>query len=306
MREELIEEVAKSLKREGFKVKQCIEEDICFDIVAKRDRRAILIKAVDNVDSVSRIQANDMKKVSYALNTAPIIVGLRSRRGELIEGIVYERYGVRALRPETFDKAIRGKELPIAIVKRGGILVKINGHKLRKIREEEGLSLGEIASRVGVTRKAIYEYERGTMYASLEVAIRLEEELSQRLIEPIDVFGWECKEIPRDEEEEDVLVLRTKRILEEYGLRTVSIKRAPFNIAASDNRKERKIVLQARREIDPRIVKRIRLMIEVAEIVDAKSLIVTNRYRQNYDVEGVPVVTFNEFSSKVDELIEST
>ncbi|RLF14857.1 MAG: transcriptional regulator [Thermoprotei archaeon] len=305
--EELAEEIERTLKKEGFEVKYCEAngEDICFDIVARRENKTILVKAVDNVDTVTRVQANDMKKIAYTLKTAPLIVGLKSRRGELIEGVVYERYGIRAIRLETFSKAVRGRELPIAIVKRGGILVKINGDKLRRARLEMGLSLGEIASRIGVTRKAIYEYERGNMYASLEVAIKLEEELSEELIEPIDVFGWECREVPKDNEVGgDSIALKAKEILERCGFDAVSLRKAPFNIAASDKEKRTKIVIQAKREINGRIIKKARLMLDIAKIVNAKSLIVVGRSVEEDCVEGVPVFTFDEFSSKTDLLIE--
>lgn len=56
------------------------------------------------------------------------------------------------------------------------------GGRLRRLREAAGLSVGELAQRVGLTRQYLYDLESGRKAApSLDVARRLAESLGKKL-----------------------------------------------------------------------------------------------------------------------------
>src|SRR5438067_1998522 len=63
----------------------------------------------------------------------------------------------------------------------------LDAARLRRIREERGLSLGDLAQAAGVSRRAIGMYEDG-MGAMVEVAMRLEEFLDETLALPTNPF----------------------------------------------------------------------------------------------------------------------
>jgi len=130
---------------------------------------------LENIDSERWEAAEELKSLATATSSSPLIIGSRVQSGKLEEGALYERYGVNVVSPETFkDAALKGK-LPFVQSKRGGLYFRINGRTLRRLREEHKMSLGDLAKKIGVSRKAVYEYEAGGMGATLETVARIEE-----------------------------------------------------------------------------------------------------------------------------------
>lgn len=63
----------------------------------------LLIKILANIDSMSECRAREMTNIAKMLSASPILIGSRTRNSNMEEGIVYERYGVPAVTPETFE-----------------------------------------------------------------------------------------------------------------------------------------------------------------------------------------------------------
>ncbi len=148
-----------------------------------------LHQVATNIDTVTEEQAEDLKRLSRFFRASPLIVGVKTKNTELEEGgVVYERFGIYALRPETLYDILVENELPAIFAERGGFYVRINGELLRELREKHGYSVNELARILGVSRKSLINYERGEQAVSLEVAVRLEELFDEPLAEPIDVL----------------------------------------------------------------------------------------------------------------------
>lgn len=56
-----------------------------------------------------------------------------------------------------------------------------SGHRFRTARQAAGLSVHDVAARVGRTCWTIYEYERGTVRPSIEMADALSDAVGQTL-----------------------------------------------------------------------------------------------------------------------------
>jgi len=162
----------------------------CFDIFAKQNELILLIKTLVNIDCINEKQANELKFISSVFNAKSLVVGEKNRRQKLETDTIYLRYGLPAINVETLRHILKDKVYPLIYAKRGGYYVKINGQLLKKLREQMGLSLGELADLIGVSRRAIYEYERDKMDATLETAISLEEVLNTSVLQPIEIFDW--------------------------------------------------------------------------------------------------------------------
>ena len=73
---------------------QCDVRPSCFDLVARKDEQLILVKILSNIDALTEEDALALQMVAHFFNATPLIIGNKTRRGELDSGVVYKRYGV--------------------------------------------------------------------------------------------------------------------------------------------------------------------------------------------------------------------
>ncbi|MFW9933674.1 MAG: transcriptional regulator, partial [Candidatus Thorarchaeota archaeon] len=91
----LIEQVVTSLEDAGFDLSsRCDVRPSCFDLVARKDSQLILIKVLSNIDALTEEDAIALQMVAHFFDATPLIVGVKTRRGDLDSGVVYKRYGV--------------------------------------------------------------------------------------------------------------------------------------------------------------------------------------------------------------------
>ena len=212
-----------------------------FNLIAKRESERLVIRLLKNIDSCRKPMAIELKKLAFSIGGVPLMVGLYTKNTPLLSGVIYSRFGVYATSTETFKEIVNGKE-PIVYAKRGGLFVKVNGNKLRKLRESKGLSLGQLAKEVGVSRRAIYGYEREEIEATLEVAMRLEDVLGESVIKPVNLTS--CKEyiekelIVSREDIRDPIIKELERTIQSEGLIIATLRKAPFELAAVNVKEE--------------------------------------------------------------------
>ncbi|WP_292731460.1 transcriptional regulator [Methanoculleus sp.] len=199
-----------------------------FDLIAKKGDSLVIIKVASHIDSVSADIAWDLNQIARYLQATPLIVGERARDADLERGVVYIRYGLFALSPETlYDYFVEGLS-PMVYASPGGLYVKIKGDLLREVRERSQMSLGDLASRLGVSRRTISKYESG-MGTTLDVAIRLEELFNAPLVETIELIAYRSPEPEKPPESTagDVLI-----DLERMGMEIHAMRQAPFQALA--------------------------------------------------------------------------
>lgn len=170
-------EVKHVFERGNVEFIECLS-GFCFDFVAKKKNLIMLLKLLFNIDSLSSDIAGDLKAVASSLSTPPLIVGKKTRVGEMEDGVVYERYGINSITPNTLEDALVHNILPSIVSARGGYYVEIDGEKLREIRTGKSISLGELAEKAGITRRMAAKYERENASPTLSIALKLGEYLS--------------------------------------------------------------------------------------------------------------------------------
>ena len=144
----------------------------CFDILARKDE-IFLLKLLNNIDSFQQEQADNLKVVSKNLDAQAFLVGSKTRRELLEDNIIYERFSVPAVTPNTLENILESK-IPKISRSRGGLFVNVNPQKLREGREKAGLSQSELARKIGITKKSIYEHEHKEMKADYEIVKLIE------------------------------------------------------------------------------------------------------------------------------------
>lgn len=199
-----------------------------FDLIVKRGDVLVIIKIVPHIDNVSADIAWDLNLIAQHLGATPLIVGERARDAELERGVVYIRYGLFAISPETLYDYFVESVPPLVYASPGGLYVKIRGDLLREVRMHSRMSLGDLASELGVSRRTISKYESG-MGTTLDVAIKLEELFVAPLIEAIEILGYH---LPGPQTLEGSTIENILIDLERIGMEIYTMKQAPFQALA--------------------------------------------------------------------------
>ena len=281
-------EVVEKLKSRGYNVISLseISRRYCFNIVAHRKDRTLLIRYLKNLDSVPTICIKELKVLAHTINAIPLLVSNRDSRKELSNGIVYMRQGVYSINPRTFIDALTDR-YPYVYMDRGGIYININGDKLRRLRLEKNLSLGELADRVGVSRKAIYSYERNIIGTSPEILERLEAILGESIRKPLDIFQKvDTKESPYDtvikrrlalqslrKDYEKYKIIRTlNKIAKKTDLRVLLFKRNVFEILTKF--KNRNIFMKFIFKLNERVIREVEYTMKIADITNSRPVFI--------------------------------
>lgn len=297
-RAKLVERVLDILKRSSFAISMACHGKSCFDFLARRSMLLLLIKVLINIDTLTYEQAQEMFIISRNFSAYPLIVGIKTKQADMEEDVVYERFKIFAITPETLENILVYNTLPLIFSYRGGYYVRIDGEALKKVREERNLSLGDVAERIGVSRKTIYEYEHGNMCATLNTAIKLEELFEVSLAKPIEIF------MSRDLEFSHSTVSKNSELkkLENIGFEVFPVKKAPFNALTKG---EDEVLLTRVQLSSHRLEAKAKILRSISHTVNTQAFFIIRKTKQRC-IKGIPVVKKSELEEMQDarELIE--
>ncbi len=300
----LLERTKELLSKTGFYVSKIHRiRSISFDLVARRDSTLLIIKALQNVDALSYSDAEEMKLLADVLEGSVIVISEKSSSGPLEDGVIYSRMGIPVLTFETLKEYLEQGDAPLVFSAPGGFYVQIDGQTLRRVREETGISRGELAEVAGVSRKAIQMYEEG-MSTEVEAAIALEEYLGVPLVKPIDPFSYDVERSPTHIEEPGIESPYYEIFisLDRKGYHVFQTSKSPFD-ALSERKKD--VILTNVGVYGRTMVKKAEIVHEVSDIVEQDAAIFVRKEIKKENIGGVPVITFEELMrASLEELME--
>jgi putative transcriptional regulator len=176
----LLNEIVNFLVKKEFRV---LLTSGCFDIAARKNF-ILLIKVLANVDSLVEEQAKNLRAISYFTSSFPMVVSESSNSGKLKDEIIYSRFQLPVVTLRMFKKIIEEEIVPEVKAIKGKYIVCINSNYLRKRRKELNLSLSDLAKEIEISKKALYEIEKGKVNPSLETVKKLEKFLKINLRAP--------------------------------------------------------------------------------------------------------------------------
>src|SRR3989344_8528959 len=74
----------------------------CFDIVARK-KELMLLKLLDNIDSFQEEQSRNLLAMSSALDANAFVIGSHTRRENLMDNVIYDRFGTFAMTTTTLQ-----------------------------------------------------------------------------------------------------------------------------------------------------------------------------------------------------------
>jgi putative transcriptional regulator len=307
-RQILMENIRNILDKSGFALSDIfVDRSICFDIIARRDEKLLIIKVHTNIDSFSNESANELMVISKLLEGSPLVIGNHSGAGCVEDGAVYLRHGVPIMSPQTMHDYFYDEFPPVVFAAPGGFFVKIDGNSVRKAREAQGISLGTLADAIGVSRRAVQMYEDG-MSAMVDIAIKLQDYLNEPIILPSDPLNveFETKEFDRIkselkfEQKQDKDVITHLQVL---GYEVTPTKRSPFDALTA----KQKVLILTGIEKHPKYIKqRAKIIHNISELADKHSVFFIRKIKTVQNIEGIPTIALEELieMDDSDEILE--
>ncbi len=286
----IVDAVVKILKKAGFVVTDLVEtKPRCFDIVARKGDTVLLLKVLYNIDSLKPEMAEEMKIVAKLLKASPIVVGEKFKFDYLERGVVYNRHGLPVINTATFYDFVVEGIAPMVYSAPGGYYVKLDNEKIKEMREKLGISLGEMAKLLGVSRRTVKKYEEG-IDTTVETALKIEEVLGTYVIKAIDILNFVKDEDIEEKEPsfsgEEAEIIEQLRVI---GVKVYPIKHAPFDVVSKADDEKILTGVKQVREID----KRASILGRISEVLSTKAAYIVER-KVKADVNSVVFVMKEE------------
>ncbi|MCE4608748.1 MAG: helix-turn-helix domain-containing protein [Caldisphaeraceae archaeon] len=272
-------------------------------VVQLKDCKTLLIKVAYDLSCVPKGEIKELLGLSMKLAIPSIVISEKNGQIQLFEGVVYEKNGAKIVTLETLLSAMDNNDIFIHQDKEN-FKVKINPDKLKEKRTRSNMSLGEVASILKVSRRSIYEYERGTIEPSANLGEKLVNIFGEDILEPIDLFvsekgrgqEFQVENQPVDVIEEEIIM----NSLIGLGFETYHAKRTVLDIGArsiKDGKRMLIIVRHGKEGVNALTTKAENLE-KLSSAMDSKSYIVVNdekRLAKELEAGNAKVFTLEEF-----------
>jgi len=289
-KELLAEGVEEVLRQAGFSTSdRCYLRPRSFDLAARKGDLFLLLKILSNIDGLNASTAVEVRRLAKHLFASPLLIGEKTRDQHLERGAVYFRYGIPTLSLSTLADCIIDEALPLVYAAHGGLYVRIDGPKMRQIRLERGISLGALASELGVSRRTISKYEMENMDTSVDVAVKLEEIFTEELIMPVDPFHSGIFQEVEGQVTDNIL-----QLLLEIGFKVFPTSQAPFNAITRD---EDLVVLTGVSKFSQSMLKKARLMSSLSAVAKTKSVVIIDGETKLECIEETAIIEKRELET---------
>jgi putative transcriptional regulator len=323
-RDRSIEQVRHLLESAGFFVSDAHHiRPTTFDLMARRDSELLIVKILKNIDALDPQEAHRIAELGRLFPAKVLVVGQTSGANELEAGVVYSRYGIPIVVEESLREYLQKGIPPFLFSGPGGIFARVDGPRLRELREGRRISLGALASVAGVSRRTIQLYEDGAG-AEVEIIERLERYLSEPIARPLDLFADDRATAPPEpatspEAGEGTPPVRRRkttgdplrdgvlRQLDGMGWEVTVTIRCPFDsLSHGDTRGEERTLLTSVGTLRT-AQHRADLLLQLARVAEGHAMFIVREATGRRDVEGLPILSVHELQRHRDrdELLDA-
>lgn len=268
------------LKEGGFTVSQrCCSRPSCFDVAARKSKSLIFIKVQSDIGCVSPYDSLELRIISEHVSAASLFISERTREKRLEDDTVYSRYNVLAVTLRTFENVVLRKIYPLIQAGPGGYYVEIDGEAVKQRRQQLDLSVGEVAEKIGISRRTLYGYERGMAKASVTTAYNLLCTLGVPVAKPVDIFEATKKHRKPFMTRARQITIWNKLLQKIFkklaGYNLVAVKKAPFDFVIAVPEENMKIIGGIVSDKEAALNQRVDEIISLSKVVQAHPLLVT-------------------------------
>jgi putative transcriptional regulator len=209
-----------------------------------------------------------------------LLIGEEAREKPLEDDTIYRRHNILAITARTFENIVLHNIRPLIQANPGGYYVEIDGEALKHRRQEIGLSIGEMADMVGMSRRTVYGYERGLAKASVPAAYNLIYTVGIPVAKPMDIFQ-------ESRAQHKHCILTTARrvfsknkflnmILRRLApLHITTVKKAPFDFVLNVPEENVHIIGGVTKDKEQQLNRRVDEILSVSRIVKGHPILIT-------------------------------
>jgi len=298
------------LKEAGFEVSQiCCSRISCFDFVVKKRDITALVKVASEINTFSASDLRELKVIASRIPAAALIVSQSAHGKPLEDDTVYTRNNVYVVNEKTVKNLAMQAGNPLVYATPGGYTVQVDGALVERRRKALGLSIGQLASMVGVSRRTLYGYERGMAKASVSSAYKLAETLGVPVAKPINILAKTRRqpECLLPQSKHDLMTkLLLKQVFKKFSSCDISpIHKAPFDFVMSVPNENYLIIGGVASSDEPDLNSRIEEILSICRVVYAYPVLITeNKKNTKIDLSCFTVEDLRVLRSP-EELIAS-
>lgn len=274
----LLKKYSRLLQTRGFSDATAYGLRSSFDIITKKKDRVLLLKLVDNIDSISDKEANALKELSTFFDGEAFIIYQNYKNKKVNDKLIFSRHGISCVSSNTFEILLDGTDIARAqrFVK---TKYKVDAELLKKMRALSGFSIRELSREVGVSKDTIYRYENARTFSTSRNLKKLEKFFDYRLTEA------SYTKIPEFQE--------TMKFTSVKGISMVNLDAAPFNMLA-----KRHFRYEAGSQLDQRTRKKIAAFYrDLASVLEEDyPFFVTDSENGADNVDGIPIIKRKELA----------
>ncbi|HLC50010.1 MAG TPA: helix-turn-helix domain-containing protein [Candidatus Nanoarchaeia archaeon] len=282
MKQGVLDRINVFLLKKGFTIKNFTRS--CFDVLARKEEQILLIKVLEDANSITREYAEEMNAVASYCGASPLVIAEKAGL-KLEDNVVYARFDIHTLNINTIFSCINNK-LPFIRRSHAGLTASVVGSKLKEKREELGYSLNALSKKIGVTSRMIMKYENENSEVTINKALKIYDIFGYQVFNKIDIFS--SPSIQKTKLETEV----SKKYVE-LGFDASETKKTPFDIIA---KKGKEIILTEMGEnANPQ-------MESLSKLLDADNLVIFKKKKP----KNIPSMTQKEFMDfqKSNELVK--
>lgn len=298
-KQEIIDSVKRVSYKSGYSI-ICADESLsyAFDLILRNEEGMIVVKVMSNVGLLTDEVSRSLIAVARFLDAHPLIIGIHNREERIEDGVVYSRYSLPIVSYQTFVSYLRAGEEPNVKAGPGGFYVEINSEKLRRIRTERSLSLGEIAGAIGTTRRTVLMYESG-MSASIDIALKMEEFLREDIMEYVS-FLWnvELEELGSGFKKMREFERTVNQEISKKGFSIYPIRRSMVNFLMEDS--ESSYFGGIEEELS-RITRKAQYLRELSEITNREGILIVKKIMERPRKSDIPIISLTELEQLEDK-----
>jgi putative transcriptional regulator len=248
----------------------------CFNLATKVNEKSLLMKITDDASKIPSELALELSLIADKLSAIPLIIGNRLQNKRMADHVLYIRYGMYAINLQTFFDIVLNGNNPLVEAKQGGFSVYIDCDLMKNKMRELRITRGDLSNLLGISRKALYTYERGTTKCTLAIAMKLELILGAPIIKALNPFEWRYKSrqstnnLGRTRQKIGIPLKEMVQLFEKLKLTTLFTRNAPFDFVLRDETK--KIVGNIIIKDDKASIERVKVAESVARVLKAHFL----------------------------------
>lgn len=268
MKKQIQSHVEEILIKQGYKVKSL---HYCFDILARKNGRILLIKVLEDKNALASSDADEMKSIASVLHASPLVIAEKAG-SKLHDNIVYQSFGIPVVTASTFSSCIQDS-FPVVQATSSGMAVQINKENFQEMMDISEYSPSALSRKIGISAKMLAKYRQGSLM-SLHKAFRLYELLGSSVFHSLDIF--------HSADSPGKCSIYASRKFIHLGFNATEAEKAPCDIIA---RREDEIILTT---LGDALDKNLGI---VSKLLDADDLVIFRKKKP----KEVPALTKEEF-----------